>query len=84
MNRGDLLLRAKAHLAHNRMTYWQHFRFAAGHGVGCLKAAALLIAHALAPCFFPRAGSKLVEQMSRDFVEHHIGTFIKRNNEPRA
>ena len=78
MSLGSLIAKAKAHLSHNGMTYRQHFCFAACHGLRCIKAATLLIVHSIAPCFFQRAGSKLVERMSRDFVEHHIGAFIKR------
>lgn len=65
-----LYIRGRNHLLRNNMTYRQHFAFAAGHGFRCLRAAALLLIHSLLPCFFERAGSRLVERMSRDFVEH--------------
>lgn len=70
MTVGDFLWRARSHLAQNKMTYRQHFVFAGGHGLRCLKAATYLTIHAIAPCFFERAGSRLVERMEKDFKEH--------------
>lgn len=64
--------KAIAHLRRNNMTYGEHFLFAVGHGLRCVKAAALLCVHAVLPCFFPRAGSRLVARMSRDFTEHRL------------
>lgn len=68
-----LYQKALEHLRENRMTYRQHFHFAGGHGLRCLKAAGYLLVHAVAPCFFGRAGSQLVERMERDFVDHRRG-----------
>lgn len=62
--------RWREHLAENNMTYWQHFRFAAGHGCRCIRAACMLLLHAAAPCWFRRAGSNLVARMQRDFQQH--------------
>ena len=61
---------AADHLRKNNMTYLEHLLFAAGHGTRCIRAAALLAVHAVFPCWFQRAGSKLVKRMSKDFVEH--------------
>lgn len=66
----NLYARGREHLLKNNQTYRQHFAFAAGHGLRCFRAAALLLIHAVFPCWFRRAGSRLVERMSRDFVEH--------------
>ncbi len=62
--------RAQRHLAKNGMTYAEHFRFAGGHGLRCLRAAACLVIHAIAPCWFRRVGSRLVHRMEQDFTEH--------------
>ena len=65
--------KAVDHLRENKMTYIGHLRFAGGHGLRCLKAAVYLIIHAIAPCWFRRAGSQLVERMERDFTNHRRG-----------
>ena len=65
-----LYLRAREHLLKNNMTYREHFVFAGVHALRCLRAAAYLMIHAVFPCWFRRAGSRLVERMSKDFVEH--------------
>lgn len=65
-----LLAKARSHLRNNKQTYRQHFAFAAGHGLRCLRAAAYLLIHATLPMFFERAGSRLVERMEKDFVDH--------------
>lgn len=65
-----LIERARGHLRRNRQTYVQHLLFAGGHGVRCLRAGWYLLIHAIAPCFFERAGSTLVRAMEKDFTEH--------------
>ena len=67
---GGLLSRARAHLRDNRMKYAEHLCFAGKHSVRCVKAAAMLAVHGVMPCFFRRAGSRLVHDMSKDFTEH--------------
>lgn len=62
-----------SHLKDNKMTYWQHFMFAFGHGVGCLIAGICLMCHAIIPAIFPTAGSSLVSYLNK--------SFINRNNE---
>lgn len=69
----SLYQRAVEHLRENKMTYREHLRFAGGHGLRCLKAAGYLVVHAIAPCWFRRAGSQLVERMEQDFVDHRRG-----------
>ena len=69
----NLYRKAVEHLRENKMTYREHFRFAGGHGLRCLKAAGYLVVHAIAPCWFRRAGSQLVERMERDFIDHRRG-----------
>lgn len=58
------------HLKDNKMTYWQHFLFAFGHGIGCLKAGLCLICHAIIPAVFPTTGSLLVEELNKSFTDH--------------
>lgn len=62
--------RWREHLEENGMTYAEHFRFAAGHGVGCMVAACYLIIHAFLPCFYRHAGSRLVHELEQDFTDH--------------
>jgi hypothetical protein len=68
-----LIDRARRHLAKNNMTYAQHFAFAGGHGLRCLRAAACLVIHAICPCWYRRAGSRLVHRLEQDFTEHRGG-----------
>jgi hypothetical protein len=56
-----------SHLRDNAMTYWQHWRFAAGHAWRCLVAAVLLFVHAWVPWMFADTGRRLVSRMGRDF-----------------
>jgi len=73
----NLLRKAQKHLAANGMSYRSHFAFAFGHSLRCFKAALFLATHAVAPCFFRRAGSRLVARMSKDFTEHRIACNAK-------
>lgn len=57
------------HLNRNNMTYCNHWKFAVGHGFGCLKAGIYLIIHGFLPCFYRRAGSKLIHRLEKDFIE---------------
>ena len=52
------------------MTYCQHWMFAVGHGLRCVRAGLYLCIHGLLPCFYRRAGSKLVHRLEQDFVDH--------------
>lgn len=58
------------HLKDNQMTYWQHFLFAYGHGIGCIKAGGLLILHSIVPGLFPKTGSSLVKKLNQSFTDH--------------
>lgn len=57
-----------SHLDDNAMTYWQHWRFAAGHAVRCQVAAVRLFLHAWVPFVCTTAGSKLASRLARDFT----------------
>ena len=70
-NTGGWLKRARNHLKRNRMSYGEHLLFAAKHGGRCIKAGGMLLVHSIFPCFFRRAGSKLVYRMAIDFTEVH-------------
>lgn len=67
-----LYARGKNHLLQNNMTYGQHFAFAAKHGLRCLVAGSYLLIHAILPCWYRSAGSKLVAELSRDFTIHRF------------
>jgi hypothetical protein len=64
-----LVKRAKAHLYRNNMTYSEHFLFAFRYGLQCIKAGIFLCTHSILPCFFERAGSRLVHKLEKVFVE---------------
>jgi len=49
------------------MTYWQHWRFAAGHAARCLVAAVQLLVHACWPDVCQRAGRDLLCRLQEDF-----------------
>lgn len=56
------------HLDENKMTWFQHFRFAGGQAMSCLFSAVLLLIHATLPCFFPTAGAELTEKLNKVFT----------------
>lgn len=58
------------HLQDNKMTYWQHFLFAFGHGISCLRAGFCLMCHAIIPAIFPTTGSSLVQDLNKSFTDH--------------
>lgn len=58
------------HLHDNRMTYYQHFLFAFGHGLGCLRAGICLMLHSIIPAIFPTTGSMLVQELNKSFTDH--------------
>lgn len=57
-----------SHLRDNAMTYFQHWRFAAGHAWRCLVAACRLIIHAFIPCLYATAGRQLTRRLNEDFT----------------
>ncbi len=61
--------RWRQHLAENRMTWAQHARFAAGHGVTCLLSGLALLVHAMAPCWFQTAGRAARRALADGFGE---------------
>lgn len=75
------------HLKENNMTYWQHLKFAVGHGLCCVKAGIYLCIHGLMPCFRRRAGSRLVRRLNKDFTDHKYDIITEKakkrsDNEP--
>lgn len=59
------------HLKENNMNYIEHFIFALYYGILCLLAGFYLIVHSILPCFFPTAGSSLVNKLSKKFKTKH-------------
>ena len=59
------------HLKENNMGYWEHLKFASGHGIRCIKAGVLLILHSFIPALFPKTGSVLVNELNKSFTEHN-------------
>lgn len=64
-----LLQKAKEHLQQNKMSYWQHFCFAAKHGCRCILAGFYLLTHSCLPCFYRHAGSDLVQELNQVFTD---------------
>jgi len=73
-----LIKNSKDHLKQNNMGYFQHLKFAASHGIRCIKAGLLLIIHSVIPALFPKTGSILVNQLNKDFTEHNDYLNLKR------
>ena len=63
--------KAKEHLRDNDMTYLEHFRFASGYGIQCIKAGFLLIVHSIIPAYFSTAGSNLVNKLNKVFTNQN-------------
>jgi hypothetical protein len=61
------------HLIKNNMNYCQHWRFAVGHGIRCVKAGIYLCIHGFFPCWYRKAGTKLVHKLEQEFTEHENG-----------
>lgn len=59
------------HLKDNNMSYYEHIKFAGKHGLSCIKAGIFLIIHGVIPALFPRAGSKLVNKLNKNFTKHN-------------
>jgi len=57
-----------SHLDENRMTYWQHWKFAAGHAWRCFVASVRLLIHAFIPCIYTTAGRQLTQRLNEDFT----------------
>lgn len=51
------------------MTYCGHWTFAVSHGLSCIRAGLYLITHGILPCFYEKAGSELIHELEKDFVE---------------
>ena len=76
-----IIKKSVEHLAKNNMGYWEHFKFAACHGIRCIKAGTLLILHSVVPALFPKTGSTLVNQLNKDFTEHNDWLELKKKIE---
>jgi len=73
-----LIKNCKDHLKQNSMGYFQHLKFAASHGIRCIKAGFLLIIHSVIPALFPKTGSILVNKLNKDFTEHNDYLNLKK------
>lgn len=68
------------HLNENNMTYCEHWKFAVSHGISCILAGFYLIIHGTLPCFYRHAGSELIHQLEKDFVNHARKQGYKKTN----
>lgn len=59
-----------SHLDDNAMSYFQHWRFAAGHAWSCFVAAVQLLTHAFLPDVYERAGRDLLCRLQKDYECH--------------
>lgn len=75
----------KQHLSENNMSYWDHFVFAFGYGIKCIRAGFYLIVHSMLPCFFAHAGSRLVRKMEKVFTEREdeFKSIIEKQDDKR-
>lgn len=73
-----MIKKSLEHLEENEMSYWEHFDFACGHGLICIKAGLLLIIHSIIPGLFPRTGSILVTKLSESFTVHATFKIIEK------
>lgn len=69
------------HLKENNMSYFAHFIFAFGHGIGCIFAGFLLILHSIIPALYPQAGSSLVNLLNKSFKDHNELLLSIKNKE---
>lgn len=80
----NLQQRWNKHLQENNMTYCEHFIFAVGHGLCCIKAGVYLCIHGFLPCFRRRAGSRLVHRLNKDFKDHKYDIYNKKADKDLA
>ena len=71
----------KLHLEQNDMTYWEHFRFASGYGIGCIYYGMLLILHSLIPAYFSTAGATLANELNKVFTDQNEWLKLKSKME---
>lgn len=64
----SLVNKWKNHLIENNMSYIEHFRFATGYGIQCMRAGLYLCIHGICPCFYRHAGSELVHKLEKIFT----------------
>ena len=70
------------HLEDNDMTYWEHFRFAAGYGVLCIYHGLLLVIHSLIPAYFDLTGGELTNKLNKVFTDQN--EYLKLKNRVEA
>ena len=76
-----MLNKSIGHLKQNRMTYWEHFKFAFVNGLVCIKAGISLIIHSIVPAFFDKAGSNLTNELNKVFTEQNEYLHLKNRVE---
>lgn len=72
---------SKKHLAANNMGYLEHFIFAAGHGLNCIKSGFLLIIHALIPGILSKTGSDITNALNKHFTNNNEWLELKSKME---
>lgn len=72
---------SKEHLLENKMGYWEHLKFASGHGLFCIKAGLLLIAHSIIPACFAKTGSILANHLNKSFTDNNEYLLLKNRVE---
>ena len=70
MSYKDLKRKWDEHLTENDMTYWQHLKFAMGHGFLCLKTGVYLIVHSILPCYGIKSGGDLCKILNEHFTDY--------------
>lgn len=76
-----IIKKSKEHLRENNMGYFEHLKFASGHGIECIKAGILLITHSLIPAWFSKAGIKLTNKLNKSFTNGNDWLNLKKRME---
>lgn len=63
------------------MNYWEHMRFAAGHGIECVKNGLFLIIHSIIPAWFSKAGASLTNKLNKVFTDQNEYLLLKNRVE---
>tara|TARA_B100000497_G_C7571239_1_gene344167 strand:+ start:565 stop:864 length:300 start_codon:yes stop_codon:yes gene_type:complete len=76
-----LIRKSIEHLKENQMNYWEHMKFAAGHGIECVKNGLLLIIHSIIPAWFSKAGASLTNKLNKVFTDQNEYLHLKNRVE---
>ena len=73
-----IIKKSKEHLRENNMGYFEHLKFASGHGVRCIISGILLITHSLIPAWFSKTGINLTNKLNKVFTNDNEWLDLKK------